>query len=42
MEANLLLMDEPLAGLDIPSQEAMLDILQSLRPDERDGLAGDA
>ena len=34
LETNLLLMDEPLAGLDIPSQEATLDILQSLRPDE--------
>lgn len=34
LEANLLLMDEPLAGLDIPSQEAMLDILHSLRPDK--------
>lgn len=33
LEANLLLMDEPLAGLDMPSQEAMLDILHSLRPD---------
>jgi ABC-type Mn2+/Zn2+ transport system ATPase subunit len=27
-------MDEPLAGLDIPSQEATLDILHSLRPDK--------
>ena len=26
LEANLLLMDEPLAGLDMPSQEAMLDL----------------
>jgi ABC-type Mn2+/Zn2+ transport system ATPase subunit len=34
LEANLLLMDEPLAGLDMPSQEAMLDILHSLRPDQ--------
>jgi ABC-type Mn2+/Zn2+ transport system ATPase subunit len=34
LEANLLLMDEPLAGLDMPSQEVMLDILDSLRPDE--------
>ena len=34
MEANLLLMDEPLAGLDLPSQEATLDILQGLRPDQ--------
>lgn len=30
MEANILLMDEPLAGLDIPSQEAILNILDSL------------
>ncbi len=34
LEANLLLMDEPMAGLDIPSQEATLDILDSLRPDQ--------
>ena len=34
LEANLLLMDEPLAGLDMPSQEAMLDILHGLRPDK--------
>lgn len=34
LEANLLLMDEPLAGLDIPSQEAVLEILHSLRPDK--------
>lgn len=33
LEANLLLMDEPLAGLDLPSQEMTLDILDSLRPD---------
>lgn len=33
LETNLLLMDEPLAGLDIPSQEAMMDILDGLRPD---------
>lgn len=33
MEANLLLMDEPFAGLDVRSQEALLDILQSLRSD---------
>ncbi len=33
LETNLLLMDEPLAGLDIPSQEGTLDILDSLRPD---------
>lgn len=34
LEANLLLMDEPLAGLDMPSQEAMLDILHGLRQDD--------
>lgn len=34
LEANLLLMDEPFAGLDMPSQEAMLDILYGLRPDK--------
>lgn len=34
LEANLLLMDEPLAGLDMPSQEATLDILNSLHPDD--------
>ncbi|MFQ5421921.1 MAG: metal ABC transporter ATP-binding protein [Anaerolineae bacterium] len=32
-EAELLLMDEPLTGLDAPSQEAIFDILDSLRPD---------
>lgn len=32
-EAELLLMDEPLAGLDIPNQQAIFDILDSLRPD---------
>ncbi len=31
-EAELLLLDEPLAGLDIPSQEAIFAILDSLRP----------
>lgn len=31
--ADLLLLDEPFAGLDIPSQEALLDILDGLRPD---------
>lgn len=31
LEANLLLMDEPLAGLDVPSQQAILDILDGLR-----------
>jgi ABC-type Mn2+/Zn2+ transport system ATPase subunit len=30
-EAELLLMDEPLSGLDMPSQEAILAILESLR-----------
>ena len=30
-EAELLLMDEPLSGLDMPSQEAILTILDSLR-----------
>ena len=34
LEANLLLLDEPMAGLDMPSQEAMLDILHSLRQDQ--------
>ena len=32
-ETNLLLMDEPLSGLDIPGQEAIFDILDKLRPD---------
>ena len=32
-EAELLLLDEPLTGLDIPSQEAMFEILDSLRPE---------
>lgn len=32
-EAELLLLDEPLAGLDLPSQEAIFDILDNLRPD---------
>lgn len=32
-EADLLLMDEPLSGLDMPSQELIFDILDSLRPD---------
>ncbi|MCB0019566.1 MAG: metal ABC transporter ATP-binding protein, partial [Anaerolineales bacterium] len=31
--ADLLLMDEPLSGLDIPSQRALFDILASLKPD---------
>lgn len=33
METDLLLMDEPLAGLDVPSQEATLAILDDLRQD---------
>ena len=32
-EAELLLMDEPLAGLDAPNQEAIFETLDSLRPD---------
>ena len=32
-EAELLLMDEPLAGLDVPNQEAIFTTLDSLRPD---------
>jgi ABC-type Mn2+/Zn2+ transport system ATPase subunit len=32
-EAELLLMDEPLAGLDSPSQTAIFEILDALRPD---------
>jgi ABC-type Mn2+/Zn2+ transport system ATPase subunit len=32
-EAELLLLDEPLTGLDIPSQEAIFEVLDSLRPD---------
>ena len=32
-EAELLLLDEPLTGLDIPSQEAIFEILDSLRPE---------
>jgi ABC-type Mn2+/Zn2+ transport system ATPase subunit len=32
-EASLLLLDEPLSGLDVPSQQAIFDILVSLRPD---------
>jgi manganese/iron transport system ATP-binding protein len=30
-EAELMLMDEPLTGLDVPSQEGIFDILQELR-----------
>ncbi len=30
-EAELLLMDEPLTGLDVPAQEAIFDILEGLR-----------
>lgn len=33
-EAELLLLDEPLAGLDIPSQEAIFDILDSVQADD--------
>jgi ABC-type Mn2+/Zn2+ transport system ATPase subunit len=32
--AELLLLDEPLAGLDIPSQQAIFEILEGLRPDQ--------
>lgn len=32
-EASLLLLDEPLTGLDVPSQEALFAILDSVRPD---------
>lgn len=32
-EAELLLLDEPLTGLDIPSQETIFAIIESLRPD---------
>lgn len=32
-EAELLLLDEPLNGLDLPSQQAIFDILDGLRPD---------
>ncbi len=32
-EAELLLLDEPLNGLDLPSQEAIFEILDGLRPD---------
>lgn len=32
-EAELLLLDEPLTGLDVPSQEKIFEILESLRPD---------
>ena len=32
-EAELLLMDEPLTGLDVPSQEAIFEVLDNLRPD---------
>ncbi len=33
MDADLLLLDEPLAGLDAPSRQAIFAILDSLRPD---------
>jgi ABC-type Mn2+/Zn2+ transport system ATPase subunit len=32
-EAELLLLDEPFSGLDIPSQEAIFKVLDNLRPD---------
>ncbi|MEZ4647025.1 MAG: metal ABC transporter ATP-binding protein [Chloroflexota bacterium] len=32
-EAELLLLDEPLTGLDVPSQEAIFTVLDGLRPD---------
>ena len=32
-EAELLLLDEPLTGLDLPTQQAIFDVLDSLRPD---------
>lgn len=32
-EAHLLLLDEPLTGLDVPNQKAIFEILDSLRPD---------
>lgn len=32
-EAELLLLDEPLSGLDVPSREAIFEILDTLRPD---------
>ncbi len=32
-EAEILLLDEPLAGLDVPSQEAIFEILEGLSPD---------
>ena len=32
-QAELLLLDEPLTGLDIPSQEAIFEILDGLRPE---------
>jgi len=31
--SELLLLDEPLSGLDLPSQQAIFDVLESLRPD---------
>ena len=33
LETDLLLLDEPLTGLDLPSHEAILQILEGLRPD---------
>ncbi len=34
LETQLLLLDEPLAGLDIPSQKIIFDILEDLRTDD--------
>ncbi len=34
MDAHLILMDEPLAGLDIPSQEKIFDVLATLREEK--------
>ena len=33
LETELLLLDEPLTGLDVPSQDAIFEILASLRTD---------
>ena len=33
-EAEILLLDEPLSGLDMPSQEAIFEVLDGLRPDQ--------
>ncbi|MDJ0753502.1 MAG: metal ABC transporter ATP-binding protein [Ardenticatenaceae bacterium] len=34
LETDLLLLDEPLSGLDLPSQNALFEILDTLRPEE--------